>query len=160
MGKHQTATLPLIPLPRGSVLLPGLVQRVTVTSSRPDVPALLAHVYERAATKGPEGRIDAVPIACVPLASPHVGPNGQLLISNGEEIDNSQLEDVNPGNARRSDLYNFGVAARIIGIDGRGQGEFALRVEGTARVRLDSIIQERPFFEGTVTYFNDEGSYC
>ena len=157
MGKHQAASLPIIPLARGSVLLPGLVQRVTVTSSRPDVPALLAHVYERAATKGPDGRIDSVPIACIPLASPHVGPNGQLLISNGEEVDSSTLQDINPGSARKSDLYNFGVAARIIGIDGRGQGEFALRVEGTSRIRLDSITQERPYFEGTVTYFNDEG---
>lgn len=159
MGRHQTASLPLIPLPRGSVLLPGLVQRVTVTSSRPDIPALLAHVYEKAATKGPEGRIDAVPIACVPLASPHVGPNGQLLISNGEEVDNAEIEAVNPGNAKQSDLYNFGVAARIIGIDGRGQGEFALRVEGTSRIRLDSITKERPFFEGTVSYFEDESTF-
>lgn len=155
MGR-QTASLPIVPLPRGSVLLPGLVQRVTVTASRPDIPALLAHVYERAATKGPDGRIDAVPIACVPLASPHVGPNGQLLISNGEELDSTQMEEVNPGSARKTDLYNFGVAARIVGIDGRGQGEFALRVEGTARVRVETISQERPFFEGTVTYFNDE----
>ncbi|KAI6785282.1 Lon protease 2 [Emericellopsis cladophorae] len=153
---RQTASLPIIPLPRGSVLLPGLIQRVTVTSSRPDIPALLAHVYERAATKGPDGRIDAVPIACVPVASPHVGPNGQLLISNGEEVDSTQLADINPATARKSDLFNFGVAARIVGIDGRGQGEFALRVEGTARIRLESITQERPFFEGSVTYFNDD----
>lgn len=114
-------------------------------------------MYERAATKGPEGRIDAVPIACIPIASPHVGPNGQLLISNGEEVDASTLDDVQPGSAKKSDLYNFGVAARIVGIDGRGQGEFALRVEGSSRVRLDTIVQDRPFFEGTVTYFDDEG---
>lgn len=157
MVRQKTATLPIIPLPRGSVLLPGLVQRISVTSARPDIPALLAHVYERAATKGPDARVDSVPIACVPLGSPHVGPNGQLLISNGEELDSSGLDEINPGSANRADLYNFGVAARIIGIDGRGQGEFALRVEGTARVRIDDFSQERPFFQGSVTYFHDEG---
>lgn len=158
MARNQTASLPVIPLARGTILLPGLVQRITVTSSRPDIPALLAHVFERAATKGPEGRIDAIPIACVPIASPHVGPNGQLLLTSGEEVDNNDSDDVNPGSAKTSDLYNFGVAAKIVGIDGRGSGEFALRVEGTARIRLDGIYQERPFFEGNVTYFHDEVS--
>ncbi|KAH7328265.1 Lon protease C-terminal proteolytic domain-containing protein [Stachybotrys elegans] len=156
MGRSQTATLPLIPLARGSVLLPGLVQRIVVNSNRPDIPALIAHVYERAATKGPDGRIDSIPIACIPLASPLVGPNGQLLVDNGEEVDNAQLKDIDPAAANKDDLFTFGVAAKIIGIDGRGSGEFALRVEGTSRVRLDAVNQQRPFFEGKVTYFTDE----
>lgn len=158
MVRNQTASLPVIPLARGTVLLPGLVQRITVTSSRPDIPALLAHVYERAATKGPDGRIDSIPIACVPISSPLVGPNGQLIVHNGEELDRAESEQVNPGSAKTSDLYNFGVAAKIVGIDGRGSGEFALRVEGTTRIRLDGIYQERPFFEGNVTYYYDEGT--
>ncbi|PHH86689.1 hypothetical protein CDD83_9887 [Cordyceps sp. RAO-2017] len=155
MGRSQFATLPLIPLARGAVLLPGLVQRITVSSGRPDIPALLAHVYERAAVKGPDGRIDGVPIACVPVSSPLVGPTGQLLINNGEEVDSSHIDDVNPAVARRDDLFGFGVAAKIVGIDGRGSGEFALRVEGTSRLRIDTITRERPFFEAKVTYFND-----
>lgn len=158
MGRSQTAILPLIPLARGTILLPGLVQRISVNSNRPDIPALLAHVYERAATKGPDGRIDGVPIVCVPVSSPLVGPNGQLLIGDAEDIDSSQIEEIHPGSANKSDLFNFGVAAKIIGIDGRGTGEFALRVEGTARIRVESITRERPFFEGKVTYFTDEGS--
>ncbi|KAG8422891.1 hypothetical protein J3459_009921 [Metarhizium acridum] len=156
MGRSQTASLPIIPLARGTVLLPGLIQRISVTSSRPDIPALLAHVYEQAAAKGPEGRIDSISIACVPLSSPFVGPTGQLLINNGEEIDTSQLAEVNPGSANKADVFGFGVAAKIVGIDGRGAGEFALRVEGTCRVRVDSISRERPFFQGKVTYFSDE----
>lgn len=155
MGRSQTATLPLIPLARGAVLLPGLVQRITVSSGRPDIPALLAHVYERAAAKGPDGRIDGVPIACVPVSSPLVGPTGQLLINNGEEPDSSQVGEVNPAIASRDDLFGFGVAAKVVGIDGRGSGEFALRVEGMSRVRVDSITRERPFFEAKVTYFTD-----
>ncbi|KAG5945578.1 hypothetical protein E4U53_006691 [Claviceps sorghi] len=156
MGRSQSATLPIIPLARGSVLLPGLIQRISVTSSRPDIPALLAHVYEQAAIKGPDGRIDSIPIACVPLSSPFVGPTGQLLLNSGEEVDTSQVDEVNPGNASRADVFGFGVAARIVGIDGRGGGEFALRVEGTSRIRVDNIVRERPFFQAKVAYFTDE----
>ncbi|KAL6836453.1 ATP-dependent protease La [Trichoderma sp. SZMC 28015] len=156
MGRSQSATLPLIPLPRGTVLLPGLAYRITVNSSRPDIPALLAHVYELAASKGPDGRIDTIPIACVPVSSPLVGPDGQLLITNGEDIDNTRIDSVNPGTAKKDDLFGFGVAAKIVGIDGRGSGEFALRVEGSSRVRVDGITRERPFFEAKVTYYEDE----
>ncbi|KAL6698355.1 ATP-dependent protease La [Trichoderma pleuroticola] len=156
MGRSLTATLPLIPLPRGTVLLPGLAYRITVNSSRPDIPALLAHVYELAASKGPDGRIDTIPIACVPVSSPLVGPDGQLLITNGEDIDNTRIDSVNPGTAKKDDLFGFGVAAKIVGIDGRGSGEFALRVEGSSRVRVDGITRERPFFEARVTYYEDE----
>ncbi|KAG6009590.1 hypothetical protein E4U21_001957 [Claviceps maximensis] len=156
MGRSQTATLPIIPLARGSVLLPGSIQRISVSSSRPDIPALLAHVYEQAAAKGSDGRIDSVTIACVPLSSPFVGPTGQLLINNGEDVDTSQLDEVNPGSAGKEDVFGFGVAARIVGIDGRGGGEFALRVEGMSRIRVDNIVRERPFFQAKVTYFSDE----
>ncbi|KAL6896454.1 ATP-dependent protease La [Trichoderma evansii] len=156
MGRSQTATLPLIPLPRGTVLLPGLAYRVTVNSSRPDLPALLAYVYELAASKGPDGRIDSIPIACVPVSSPLVGPDGQLLITNGEDPESARVDTINPGTAKKDDLFGFGVAAKIVGIDGRGSGEFALRVEGTSRIRLDSIVRERPFFEAKATYYEDE----
>ncbi|KAG5958261.1 hypothetical protein E4U58_005443 [Claviceps cyperi] len=156
MSRSQTATLPIIPLARASVLLPGLIQRIPVTSSRPDIPALLAHVYEQAAAKGPGVRIDSIPIACVPLSSPFVGPAGQLLINNGEEVDTSQLEEVNPGSARKADIFGFGVAAKIVGIDGRGGGEFALRVQGVSRVRVDKIVRERPFSQAKLVYFSDE----
>ncbi|KAL6881129.1 ATP-dependent protease La [Trichoderma novae-zelandiae] len=156
MGRAQTATLPLIPLPRGTVLLPGLTYRITVNSGRPDIPALIAHVYELAASNGPDGRIDTIPIACVPVSSPLVGPDGQLLITNGEDVGNTPIDSVNPGTAKKDDLFGFGVAAKIVGIDGRGSGEFALRVEGSSRVRVDSVTRERPFFEAKVTYYEDE----
>ncbi|ODA77686.1 hypothetical protein RJ55_06288 [Drechmeria coniospora] len=155
MGRPQTASLPVVPLARGALLLPGLVQRIPVDAGRPDIPALLAQVYERAAANGPDGRIDGVPIACVPLSSPLLGPTGQLLVNNGDEADGSQTDNVNPGTAGRGDIFGFGVAAKVVGIDGRGGGEFALRVEGTTRVRVDRILRDRPFFEAKVTYFND-----
>jgi ATP-dependent Lon protease len=64
---------------------------------------------------------------------------------------------VNPVNATKADLFGYGVAARISGVEGRGTGEFALLVEGVARVRIDKLTQERPFFEAEVTYEYDEG---
>ncbi|KAF4587387.1 ATP-dependent protease La [Ophiocordyceps camponoti-floridani] len=155
MGRSQVATLPVIPLARGAILLPGLVQRITVSSGRPDIAALVAHVYERAAAKGRDGRIDGIPIACVPVSSPLVGPTGQLLISNGDELEGARFEHIETAGTDGQDLFGFGVAAKIVGIDGRGSGEFALRVEGKSRIRVDSITSERPFFEAKVTYFPD-----
>lgn len=160
MGRTQTGNLPIIPLARGTVLLPGLIQRIAVNSSRPDIPALLAHVYERAAAKGPDARIDSIPIACVPVSSPFVGPEGQLLINNGDGTDGAQIEEVNPGTASKADVFGYGVAAKIVGIDGRGGGEFALRVEGTSRVKVNTITHERPFFQGKVTYYSDESKFA
>lgn len=159
MGKPKTNSLPLVPLPRGTVLLPGLLQGIPVTPNRPDIAALLAHVYERAAAKGPDTRLDTIPIVCLPLGSPFVGPGGQLLINNGEEPDLSRIEEVNPAQANQADLFSFGTAAKISGIDGRGSTDFALRVEGTARVRIEHISKNGAYLEGKVTYFQDEGRH-
>jgi ATP-dependent Lon protease len=158
MTRTQTATLPVIALPRGSVLLPGVVQRIPVSSNRPDIASLLAAVYTRAASKTPNGRIDTVPIACVPLASPLLGPNGQLLIEDGERAVSPDRGNVDPAKASKSDLFGWGVAAKITGVEGRGTGEFTLLVEGVTRVRIDKIYQEKPYLEGKVAYFQEEGS--
>ncbi|GKT78317.1 ATP-dependent protease La [Colletotrichum tofieldiae] len=156
MARSPTTTLPVIPLARGTILLPGVAQRIPVTAARPDIPALLANVYTRAASAAPNERIDAVPIACVPVSSPFVGPNGQLLIQDADQMDESLIKEVDPGTARKADLFNYGVAARITGIEGRGTAEFALRVEGIARIRVEKVTQERPHFEAKVKYFYDE----
>jgi ATP-dependent Lon protease len=158
MARGQTATLPLIPLLKGTVLLPGVIQRIPVSSSRPDIASLLATVYTRAATKSPNGRIDTVPIACVPLASPLVGPDGQLLIQNGENADLPERNPVSPANITKGDLYGWGVAAKITGVEGRGTGEFALLVEGVGRVKVDKVYSDRPFLEAKVVYHQDEVS--
>ncbi|KAK3318530.1 Lon protease C-terminal proteolytic domain-containing protein [Apodospora peruviana] len=156
MARNQTATLPLIILPRDTVLLPGVVQRIAVSSNRPDIASLLATVYTRAASKTPNGRIDTVPIACVPLASPFVGPAGQLLLRNGENAATSDRPDVNPSKATKSDLFAWGVGAKITGVEGRGTGEFTLLVEGVARIRVEKIYSDKPYLEARVVYFQDE----
>ncbi|KAK3307003.1 Lon protease C-terminal proteolytic domain-containing protein [Chaetomium strumarium] len=156
MARTQTATLPIIPLPRDSVLLPGVVQRIPVSSTRPDIASLLAAVYTRAASKTPNGRIDTVPIACVPLASPFLGPNGQLLIQDGEKAVSPDRGDVDPAKASKADLFVWGVAAKITGVEGRGTGEFTLLVEGVMRVQLEKVYREKPYLEGKVVYYQEE----
>jgi ATP-dependent Lon protease len=154
---RKTATLPILVLPRNTVLLPGIVQRIVVSSNRPDIASLLAAVYTRAASKAPNGRIDAVPIACIPLASPFLGPNGQLLIQDGERAVRPNRGDVDPAKASKSDLFDWGVAARITGLEG-GVGEFTLLVQGVTRVRLEKAYREKSYLEGKVVYFQDEES--
>jgi len=154
----QAATLPIIVLPRGTVLLPRVVQRIAVSPNRPDVAELLANVYTRAASSTPNGRIDAVPIACFPLASPYLSPNGKLLIKdkNGDRtFDNAEGPEVNPAKATRADLFGYGVAAKILGVEGRGTGEFALIVEGISRVRLDKTYHDKPFLQAKVIHCPD-----
>jgi len=157
MARTQAATLPLITLPPGSVLLPGVVQRIAVSATRPDIASLLAAVYTRAASKSPNGRIDTVPIACVPLASHLLGPNGQLLIQNAEQSTSQNRSDVDLTKPTKADLFGWGVAAKITGVEGRGTGEFTLLVEGVARVRLDKVLSEKAYMEGRVVYYPDDG---
>lgn len=158
MARPKSATLPLIPLPTGTVLLPGVIQRITVSSNRPDIASLLATVYTRAASKSPNGRIDTVPIACVPIASPLIGPNGQLLIQNDDEpVEELTQTVVDPAKATKADLFPWGVAAKITGVEGRGTGEFTLLIEGISRIKLEKIYSERPYFEAKVVYYPDEG---
>jgi ATP-dependent Lon protease len=159
MAREQSLSLPVIPLPQGSVLLPGVVQRIVVSASRPDIAALLATVYTLAAAKGPNGRIDAVPIACVPLASPLLSRDGQLLIQDGEKPEESGRKPVDPENLTKEDLFGWGVVAKITGVEGRGTGEFTLLVEGVARIKIQDISTVRPYFEAKVTYFQDEGIF-
>lgn len=160
MGSVKTANLPIIPLAKGTVLLPGIVLRIPVSAQRTDVPALLSGVYSRAASTTPSQRLDSVHIACVPLNSPFLAQDGQKMIT-GEERTPRPKErlDIKPSSASKDDLFGYGVAAKISGVEGTTgrSGEFALLVEGVARIKVDRITQERPFVEGEVTYLYDEG---
>jgi ATP-dependent Lon protease len=82
-----------------------------------------------------------------------------MIEQDGQAPQSTERLDINPSSATREDLFGYGVAAKISGVEGRGTGEFALLVEGVARVRIDKLTQERPFFEAEVTYEYDEGRY-
>lgn len=159
MPRSHSATLPIIPLPQGMVLLPGIVKSVPVSSDRPDIIALLSVVYTRAGARTSKGRIDTVPIACVPQATglSLLGPNGVPLIEAGERDYSKENDDSNLLSKR--DLYHTGVAAKITGVQGRGTGDFSLLVEGVARVKVDKVYSTQPHFEGKVTYHQDQGEF-
>lgn len=158
MAPVKTITLPVVPLAKDTVLLPGIVLRIPVTGNRPDIPALLSNVYSRAAVRTSDQRPDNVNIACVPLNSPFLNPQGQRMISRDEKNPAPrERSDINPSNATKDDLFGYGVAAKVSGIERRGSGDFALLVEGIARIRIDKLTQERPFFEAEVTYVYDDG---
>ena len=158
-------TLPVIPLAPNTVILPGIVLRIPVPPSRSDIPAILAHIYSKAASsRGPAQKIDGVHVACVPLASPFLSSTGQRMISDdkhgrdnawGREGEEREVDYMKLG---KEDLFGYGVAAKISGVEGRGTGEFALLVEGVERIRVERVKErrERGFLEGDVVYCYDD----
>lgn len=165
MAKTPRATrLPLIPLAADTVLLPGNGLRIPFAASRPDIPALLSQVYSKTAGKNSAQRYDAVHVICVPLNSPLLSKSGQKMI--GDKRKGKDGEDKagewkipEPAEARKEDLFTWGTAAKIGGVEGRGTGEFSLIVEGLSRVRILKVTQERPYFEAEVAYETDDGKY-
>lgn len=155
MGRPKITTLTLVPLAKGSVLLPGITLRVPV-ANRLDVSALLSSIYARA--KPPRGDATVTSIGCIPLNSPLLSPDGQNLIDS-QEAENHQLtetSDINPGRAETADIFRYGTVGRITGVQGRRLGQTALIVEGIRRFRVNKVIQQKPYFEAEVTYFDEE----
>ncbi|MCJ1415945.1 hypothetical protein MMC32_002280 [Xylographa parallela] len=151
--KHKL--LPLIPLARDSVLLPGVTLRVPV-QNRPDIPALLSSVYTRAAT--PKADTTSISVGCVPLCSPLLSPEGQNLLEDAEIRVRKTAEHLatNPGRADEKDLFGYGTVAKISGVQGRRPGELALVVEGLRRFRIERFTQFKPYMEAEVVYLDDD----
>ncbi|EHY52865.1 hypothetical protein HRR83_007583 [Exophiala dermatitidis] len=155
MGYTAKATIPLIPLAKDSVLLPGVTLRISV-SNRSDIPLLLSSAFQRA-TKGRSGTAQ-LPVGCVPLNSPFLSPDGKELLDSSEKESSRRVEyaDIAPGNARKQDLFGYGTLAKIIGVQGSSNVDPYLVVEGVQRFRIDRIKHEKPYFEAEVTFYEDE----
>ncbi|MCJ1283301.1 hypothetical protein MMC26_002629 [Xylographa opegraphella] len=151
--KHKL--LPLIPLARDSVLLPGVTLRVPV-QNRPDIPALLSSIYTRAATPKPD--TSSISVGCVPLCSPLLSPEGQNLLEDAEIRVRKTAEHLaaNPGRAGEKDLFEYGTVAKISGVQGRRPGELALVVEGLRRFRIERFTQFKPYMEAEVVYLDED----
>ena len=102
MAKSSTSrTLPLVPLPHGTVLLPGVVTRVPL-QNRADIAAILANIYSKASTPRPEA--SSVTVGCVPLNSPYLSPDGKQLIDDGKNKDKRDAAvQTDPSMARKPD---------------------------------------------------------
>lgn len=158
MTSIRSVNVPLIPLPRDTVLLPGVILRIPVANNPSDIPSLLARIYSRTASKPQAQRLDNIHIACVPLRSPILNRYGQKLIKQDERNAASRDNANSNSNLLSNDsLFGFGVAAKITGIEGRGTGEFALLIEGVARIKIERLTRQRPFFEADVVYEYDPG---
>ena len=156
MGKHAIQTLPVLPLPRDSVLLPGVTIRVPV-AGRSDIPALLSSVFAK--DRHPRPDATSVSIGCVPLNSPLLRSDGQQLLE-GKGSERNDQDGEHDGNLAEVDhrkLFMFGTVAKISGVQGRRADELSLIVEGIRRIRIERFTQMRPYFEAEVALLNDEG---
>lgn len=151
----KTRQIPLIAIPHNLVLLPGTTIRIPL-QNRPDVAAILAHIYSKASTPRPEA--SSVIIGCVPLNSPFLSPDGKRLIeaAGGAGDKRSHTGETDPAKAKQADLFSCGTLARITGVQGRRQGELTLVVEGISRFKIETFVkQSRPYFEARVQVHDD-----
>ena len=156
MGQSRSQTLPILPLPKGSVLLPGVTLRIPVTN-RTDIPALLSTVLAR--DRRPRPDANSISIGCVPINSPLLRSDGQQLLDDAASKSRRRINDENtkPGDADHRDLFMYGTVAKISGVQGRRADDLSLIVEGIRRFRIDRFTQMRPFFEAEVAYLDEEG---
>ena len=156
MGQSRSQTLPILPLPKGSVLLPGITLRVPI-ADRTDVPALLSTVFAK--DRRPRPDASSILIGCVPINSPLLRSDGQFLLDDAESRSRRRIEDddIDPGDADHRDLFTYGTVAKISGVQGRRADDLSLIVEGIRRFRIDRFTQMRPFFEAEVAYIDEEG---
>ncbi|KAI5363211.1 putative ribosomal protein S5 domain 2-type [Septoria linicola] len=148
---NRSRTLPLVPLPHSLVLLPGVTTRVPL-QNRADIAAILANLYSKATTPRPEA--SSVTVGCVPVNSHHLTSDGKQFIE--EKSVKAQAVEVDPANARKKDVFQYGTMARVTGVQGRRPGELTLVVEGVTRFKIDEITHERPYFEAKVTLHQEQ----
>lgn len=145
-GSGRTLKLPLVPLAKGSVLLPGVTLRIPV-SDRPDLTNLLSSLVDRPRRDG-----NSITFGCIPLSSPFLSRDGQQLLE-GEASDNDRKEEydsLDAGQARKEDLFRYGTIGKVIGVQRRAYSEPFLLVQGSQRFTVKKILRERPFFEAEV----------
>jgi len=142
-SKTSTKVLPLIPLAPPLAVLPGTTLKIPITN-RSDVAAILAKIYSISPTAKPDA---AITVACVPLNSNSIGPDGNLLIEDGKR-GNKTIYEADPLQATKKDIFGYACVAKVSGVQGRRQGDLSLVVEGIERVKVVEVVQERPYFEG------------
>ncbi|EPS40526.1 hypothetical protein H072_5597 [Dactylellina haptotyla CBS 200.50] len=161
--------LPVIPLPSGHVLLPGVTKRIHV-NDRPDIVALLRTVFGKSADEFLSNAHNLV--GCVPLKPPsqvqflrdrtdqkHVEGEPDSSLERDslgvEDIANRIIKAViTPENkiAGPADLFTHGVSAKVVGLEERTAGGMTILVEGVAIFRLGRITQENPYIAAEVDY--------
>ena len=155
MGTNGRSTkLPLVPLPKGSVLLPGVTLRIPV-SNRPDLPNILSSLVDKPSKRD----ASTITFGCVPLNSPFLSRDGQQLLE-GDDSDSERKEEydsIDAGQARKEDLFRYGTIGKVIGVQRRAYSEPFLLVQGSQRFTIKKVLRDRPYFEAEV-FIHDESS--
>lgn len=148
--------LPIIPLAKDSVLIPGSTLRIPV-ANRDDIRTIFTSVFAKAARPGSSGAQFIV--GCVPLNSPLLSPDGKNLLENPSTGNAARTErlDVLPGKASLGDLFRFGTLAKIVNVEGRPTSELYLVVEGSKRFLVERISHNGSFYEADVETYEDPG---
>ncbi|KAA8893164.1 Lon protease C-terminal proteolytic domain-containing protein [Sphaerosporella brunnea] len=172
----KPSTLPLIALPYGTVLLPGVVLRIYI-SDRRDITSLLNKLSNNSST------LDAtnVAIGLIPLRPP-TEDSTRVIHEEGDEYEKDSSSrgtfstkslsqsalNVDPSSATVDELFTHGAVARIVGIEGSSQPDhavgdasksgdgLALVVEGVSRFAVKQFRQRTPWIEADVEHFVDE----
>lgn len=153
----EAVKIALVPLPKGTVLLPGVTSRIPV-SHRPDLSNLLSSLLDRSATSNQ--RENTVTFGCVPLNSPYLSKDGQQLLEDNNLSDarKEEYDVIDAGQARKEDLYRHGTVGKVIGVQRRVYAEPSLLVQGVQRFTIQRVLKERPFFEAEVTMHDEQGT--
>jgi len=91
------------------------------------------------------------------LNSTYLSSDGKELLDSSKKesaVGDSKKDEVDPGKAKKADLFQYGTLAKIVGV--QGQNEPYIQVEGVQRFRIDKITHERPYFEAEVTFYEDD----
>ena len=158
LNNGKVTKIPLVPLPKGSVLLPGVSLRIPV-SNRPDLANLLSSLADKPSSGNRDG--NSVIFGCVPLSSPFLSKDGQNLLEDGNASDEGkeEYESIDAGQARTDDLFRFGTIGKVVGIQRRAFAEPFLLVQGIQRFTVKRVLKERPFFEAEVFYHEEKGKH-
>ncbi|OJJ50924.1 hypothetical protein ASPZODRAFT_138048 [Penicilliopsis zonata CBS 506.65] len=153
-NSSKTSKLALIPLPKGTVLLPGVLLRLPV-ANRSDLASLLSSLLNQSAGLKNDGT--PITFGCVPLGSPLLSNDGQQLLEDGtvDAEKRGEYDSLDAGEARKEDLFRFGTLGKVTGVQRRAFAEPLLLIQGMERFTVDRIVQEEPFFEAEVTFHDD-----
>ncbi|KAK2790433.1 hypothetical protein FQN53_009456 [Emmonsiellopsis sp. PD_33] len=146
-NSSRSTKLPLLPLQRDSVLLPGVTLRIPL-AERADIPLLLTSLFSKHSPKNGTPTL----IGCVPLSSPYLSKDGQQLLDSQdrESTRSTTPKPIDPAKASGKDLFGYGTMAKVIGVQGRPNAEPYLLVEGLRRFSVSKLTKETPFFEAEV----------
>lgn len=147
--------LPIIALPFGTVPICGRKLQIA-GSSRQDIVAIIANFYNGALSN--KSKEFSTSIGCVPLRSPYLSADGQKLIESPGPKDERDTQLPDPANVKREDLFNYGVVAKIQGIEGGKTGDIKLILDCTTRFKLGKFVSEGPYIEARCEIHKDEGT--